>query len=74
MNKMMSGSGGSQLNQTINNYAASDGYEVQTRGDGLTVPQVVDIVKSQMINPSSQSRRGMSQTSNVKTRVRVSKG
>ena len=42
--------GDAQLNQTINNYAAADGYEVKTRGDGVTVPQVIEIVKAQMGN------------------------
>ena len=63
--KGMAGGNGAQLNQTINNYGGADGYQVQSRGDGITSPQVIDIVRSEMGNANSYSRRALATTSNV---------
>lgn len=68
--KGLAGGGGAQLNQTINNYASNDGYQVQTRGDGITAPQVIDIIRSEMGNANSHSRRALGSTSNVDNKAR----
>ena len=70
MKGLSGGGGGTTLNQTINNSASNDGYQVQSRGDGITTPQVIDIIRSEMGNANSYSRKSLAGTSNVQNRVR----
>ena len=63
--KGLAGGGNSGGGITIHNYAAADGYRVESRRDPLTSEQVLSIVIGQMSSSNSKGMRGMQRVTNV---------
>lgn len=64
---MMGGGGGVTLNQQI---VTPPGYTARTTGDGVNQKQVVEIVKAEMSNSNSGSRRALTSGTNVQNTIK----